>query len=285
MVTARRLFESEEITIDFAGRLVLAMTKMPIFVDDDGNTGWMRRAFVVRTLPGERDRSLYAGDLETDLATEVGAIASWALAMDRQEAVDILQGRSDDPEVALVQASAAASTDSLSEFIDHCLVPADGATEPDQVDLIDAYRLFCHVTNKNALADARFIGQLRKALPHLHQQRRQLPRPVARERGVDADNRWLPARFFGFDIDEEIWQRRAEEFVAPVTIGLANAFVSDPPIDWERTLARWRNEGLAFEWDRDSKCSRTGFISRNALQSAEGRLLELRRHRPEPDGD
>jgi hypothetical protein len=202
--------------------------------------------------------------------------------MDHQEALDILQGRSDDPEVELVQAAAAATTDSLSEFIDHCLIPADATVEADQVDLIDAYRLFCHVTNKNALADARFIGQLRKALPHLHQQRRRLPRSLARERGVDIDNRWLPARFFGFAIDELIWQRKADEFVTPVLIGPAGAFSNNPPIDWERTLARWRDEGLAFEWDRDSKRSRTGFISRDALQSAEGRLLELRQHKPEP---
>ena len=282
MVTARRLFESEEITIDFAGRFVLAMTKMPIFLDDDGNTGWMRRAFIVPTIPGQRDRSLYPRDLEADLATEVGSIASWALAMDRQEAIDILQGRSDDPEVELVQATAAASTDSLSEFIDHCLEPAKGTVEPDQVDLIDAYRLFCRTTNKNALADARFIGQLRKAIPHLHQQRRRIPRADARDRGVDADNRWLPARFFGFTIDEEIWRREATDEL-PLKTFDSNDFRTG--VDWDSTLASWKRAGLAFEWDRDSKCSRTGFISRDTLQSAEGRLLELRQHHPKPHGD
>ena len=169
-VTARRLFEAEEATVDFAGRVVQAMTKMPIFINDDGNTGWTRRAFVVPTIPGQRDRSTYPGDLEADLAMEVGTVASWALAMDRQEAIDILQGRSDDQEIQRVQAAAAATTDSLAEFVDQCLMPANTTLEPSQVDLMDAYRLFCLATNKKALADPRFISQLRKALPHLHQQ-------------------------------------------------------------------------------------------------------------------
>ena len=235
-VTARRLFESEEATVDFAGRFVLAMTKLPIFVDDDGNTGWTRRAFIVPTIPGQRDRSAYP-DLEKDLAKEVGTIASWALAMDRKEAIDILQGRSDDDEVQRVQAAAAASTDSLSEFIDHCLMPADNDIEPNQVDLIDAYRLFCHVTNKKALADARFIGQLKKALPHLSQQRRRLPRQVARERGITEDNRWLPQRFYGFTIDPEVWRRTVTDLF-PI-----QSFPSDDfrtGTDWDATLATWQ---------------------------------------------
>ena len=282
MVTARRLFESEEVSVDFAGRFVLAMTKVPIFVDDDGNSGWMRRIFVVPTLPGERDRSLYKGDFEADLASEVGAIASWALSMDRQEAIDILQGRSDDEEVAIVQASAAAKTDSLSEFVDHCLVPVDGIFEPNQTDLIDTYRLFCRTTNKNALADARFIGQLRKSLPHLQQQRRQIPRAVAKERGLDANNRWLPARFFGFKINEEIWMRDAAEIIPYKTFGSSDVRSG---IDWEATLGRWEDEGLSFEWNRDSKRARTGFISRTGLETAEGGLLSLKRHHPKPTDD
>ena len=284
LVTARRLFESEEVTVDFAGRFVLAMTKMPMFIDDDGNTGWVRRAFVVPTIPGQRDRSEYDGDLEADLAKEVGTIASWALAMDRQEAIDILQGRSDDEEVERVQSAAAATTDSLSEFIDHCLVPAEGSVEPEQIDLVDAYRCFCHVTGKNALAEARFIGQLRKALPHLHQPRRRLARALARKRGVDEDNRWLPARFFGFTIDDEVWKRDVLGFD-----GLeAEHFKSTDPrtgIDWEATLKKWKSAGLGFRWDRDSKSAETGFISRNGLSQAEGRLLQLRSHHPQPEGD
>ena len=278
-VTARRLFESEEVNVDFVGRFVLAMTKMPIFVDDDGNTGWTGRAFIVPTIAGQRDRSSYVGNLEADLAKEVGIIASWALAMDRQEAIDILQGRSDDQEIQRVQASAAATTDSLSEFVDQCLAPADAAVEPGQVDLIDAYRLFCRTTNKKPLADARFIGQLRKALPHLNQQRRKLSRPVARELGIDMENRWRPARFFGFEIDEEIWCREATD-----ELPLKMFDVHDPRsgVDWDNTLSTWIRHGLSFDWDRDSKCSKTGFINRNGLETAEGRLLMLRQYHPEP---
>ena len=248
----------------------------------NGNTGWMRRAFVVPTIPGERDRSLYDGDLEDDLAMEVGAIASWALAMDRKEAIDILQGRSDDEEVQRVQAKAAASTDSLSEFIDHCLIPADGTVEVDQVDLIDAYRLFCHATGKKALADARFIGQLRKALPHLHQPRRQLARSVARDRGVDQNNRWLTARFFGFTIDETIWRREATDTI-PLVIFDVHDIRSG--VDWDSTLAKWKRADLHFRWDRDSKTADTGFISKTGLAQTEGRLLELRKHQPKPTDD
>ena len=282
MVTARRLFESEEVTVDFAGRFVLAMTKMPIFIDDDGNTGWMRRAFVVPTIPGERDRSSYDGDLEADLAKEVGSIASWALAMDRKTAIDILQGRSDDEEVQRVQAAAAASTDSLSEFIDQCLVTADGCVEPDVIDLEDAYRLFCHTTGKKPLAKARFINQLRKAVPNLSQPRRQLPRSVARDRGIDEKNRWLPARFYGFRLDPVVWQRSVDDFSPP------QDYSSDDfrtGVDWEKTLATWKKQGLSFQWNRDSKQAETGFIDKVGLNATEGRLLDLRKHRVEPLGD
>jgi hypothetical protein len=153
-------------------------------------------------------------------------------------------------------------------------------TEPDQVDLIDAYRLFCRTTGKNALADARFIGQLRKALPHLHQQRRQLARPIARERGIDEDNRWLPARFFGFTIDEEIWRRDTTDVIPLVR---NPHFPED--IRWDETLAAWEEQGLAFQWNNHSKRAVTGFIWRNGVQSTEGRLLELRRHRPDAPDD
>lgn len=275
-VTARRLFEAEEATVDFVGRIVLAMTKMPIFIDDDGNTGWTGRAFVVPTIPGQRDRSSYPGDLEADLAMEVGTIASWALAMDRQQAIDILQGRSDDQEIQRVQAAAAATTDSLSEFVDHCLMPANPTAEPNQVDLIDAYRLFCHATNKRPLADARFVGQLRKALPHLSQQRRQLSRAIARERGIEEDNRWLPARFFGFTIDPDVWRREAT--AAPAYFAAGD---NRTGIDWDTTLRQWLAAGWHFQWDRDLHSARTGFIHRNTLNSTEGRLLMLRQHRPE----
>ena len=281
-VTARRLFESEEVNVDFVGRFVLAMTKMPIFVDDDGNTGWTGRAFVVPTIPGQRDRRSYDGSLEADLAKEVGTIASWALAMDRQEAIDILQGRSDDQEIQRVQASAAATTDSLSEFVDQCLIPAEATVEPGQLDLVDAYRLFCHTTNKKPLGNANFIGQLRKALPHLNQQRRQMSRDVARERGIDEDNRWLPARFFGFNLDPEVWRREVTDDLPPLDYPSGD-FRSG--IDWERTLANWESKGLSFDWNRDSKRVRTGFISRDGLESAEGRLMELRQHKPEVPQD
>lgn len=281
MVTARRLFESEEVSVDFNGRFALAMTKVPIFSDDNGYTGWVRRAFIVPTIPGERDRSAFP-NLEQALATEIGTIASWALAMDRQEAIDILQGRGDDDEVRSVQAAAAAHVDSLSEFIDHCLMPADAHVIPDFGDLVDAYRLFCRATNKNALADARFIGQLRQALPHLNQPRRRLTRADARDRGIDEDNRWLPARFFGFDIDSEIWRREATDDLPLVEFPVHDIRRG---IDWESTLRRWQSEGLVFDWDRDSKRARTGFIHRDTLLRTEGRLLELRQHRPDEPAD
>jgi phage/plasmid-associated DNA primase len=282
MVTARKLFESEEVSVDFNGRFVLAMTKVPIFADDNGYTGWVGRAFSIPTIPGERDRSLFP-NLEQALTTEIGTIASWALAMDRQEAIDILQGRSDDQEIHRAQAAAASGIDSLSEFIDKCLVPADPLVIPDISDLIDAYRLFCHVTGKNPLADARFIGQLRTALAHLDQPRRKMPRTAAREQGIDVENRWLPRRFFGFTIDEQIWRREATDVEG---LGLKTFGSSDfrSGIDWENTLSAWDQAGLVFDWDRDRKRAKTGFIHRDTLHDAEGRLLELRQHKPEaPD--
>jgi hypothetical protein len=75
MISARKLFESEDVSVDFNGRFVVAMTKMPIFADDNGHTGWVGRAFYIPTIPGQRDRSLFP-DLEQALANEVGAIAS-----------------------------------------------------------------------------------------------------------------------------------------------------------------------------------------------------------------
>ena len=87
---------------------------------------------------------------------------------------------------------------------------------------------------------------------------------------------------FGFTIDEEIWRREATDEL-PLKTFDSNDFRTG--VNWDSTLASWKRAGLAFEWDRDSKRSRTGFIHRNTLQSAEGRLLELRQHHPEPHGD
>jgi hypothetical protein len=257
------------------------MTKVPIFADDNGYTGWVGRSFSIPTIPGERDRSLFP-NLEQALTSEIGSIASWALAMDRQEAIDILQGRSVDQEVHRAQATAASGIDSLSGFIDKCLVPSDPLILFHSVDLIDAYRLFCRVTGKHPLADGNFIGQLRTALPHLEQPRRRLARTTARERGIDEDNRWLPRRFFGFSIDEAIWRRDVTDELPHKAYE-----VHDPRngINWEHTLSNWEEAGLAFEWNRDSKRPKTGFIHRDSLLKAEGRLMQLGQHKPEaPDG-
>lgn len=283
MVTARKLFESEEVSVDFVGRFALAMTRIPIFVDDNGLTGWIRRAFVVPTIPGERDRSLFP-NLEQVLTTEVGIIVSWALAMDRQEAIDILQGRSDDQEIHRTQAAAASGVDSPSEFIDKCLMPAAPTVMPDTGDLIDAYRLFCRVTGRKPLADARFIGQLRASLGHLDQPRRQITRADAREQGIDVENRWLPRRFFGFEIDESIWRREITDIP---DLALKSFSGSDyrASTDWEKTLSTWSKAGYVFEWDRDCKCQKTGFLHRQTLLNTEGRLLELRQHKPEAPND
>jgi hypothetical protein len=92
------------------------------------------------------------------------------------------------------------------------------------------------------------------------------------------ENRWLPARFFGFNLDPEVWRRDVTDELPPLDY-TSDDFRSG--IDWERTLAKWESKGLAFDWNRDSKRSKTGFISRYGLESAEGRLMELRQHKPE----
>ena len=116
----------------------------------------------------------------------------------------------------------------------------------------------------------------------IRQQRRQIPRPDARELGIDMENRWLPARFFGFNLDPEVWHRDVTDELPPLDY-TSDDFRSG--IDWERTLANWESKGLAFDWNRDSKRSKTGFISRHGLESAEGRLMELRQHKPEVPQD
>ena len=111
-----------------------------------------------------------------------------------------------------------------------------------------------------------------------------MTRADAREHGITEENRWLPQRFYGFNIDDEVWRREAT-----VNEGLGiKAFGSSDfrtGIDWEATLSAWEQAGLVFDWNRDSKRARTGFIHRNTLLNAEGRLLELRQHKPEAPDD
>jgi hypothetical protein len=96
---------------------------------------------------------------------------------------------------------------------------------------------------------------------------------------VDEANRWLAARFFGLAIDPEVWRRQIDDQFPPKSLGGSDYRAV---IDWEATLSTWGRAGYEFDWDRDSKSPRTGFIHRNTLLDAEGRLLELRQHKPEP---
>jgi len=195
LLTGRRLYSSDTFEVRFTGRVVVCSTQAPTF--DNAGTGIARRLLTVPTLHQRLSSDLLPSNSQAfneALAAEIGQLISWALQMPADEVEQVLQGN--DPEGLLKAATTELESglDGTRQFIDACLVPADGKTVPNEDDLFMAYRLFSkRVGLKGVCNQSHFISRLKGALPHLHRPRRMV-------KGVR-----VKAGFFGFSLVPDLW--------------------------------------------------------------------------------
>ena len=198
--SGRDLFSKEPIRFKWRGRVCIGSTQMPNL--RDANTGFKRRLLTVQTLEKHLESDLISSDptmvdiWEDDLAAELGAIVSWALAMPQAEVAKVLAKQH--AVLAATSQAVAATIDTLHSFVDQCLVPTDAAHRPDENDLYSAFNCFLEVQGqKNAPAFQTFKSRLRNILGHLHQKRI----------GSGQSNNRIPAHFYGFKIPKDLWSR------------------------------------------------------------------------------
>jgi len=199
VLSARKLFSNDTDNFTYEGRVMCASTS-PIQLDH-ANSGLLRRLLTIKTLDQPLASEILPqgrcndGELERLLASELGQIVSWALAAPPSVVAQVLTKQH--PLLKEAAMEVAASADSVNQFINQCLVPADGETTPEITDLHLAYQLFCRTSKMGTLRRDNFSTRLREVLPHLYKRKN--------IRTKDGKRGKLPARFYGFQMREGLW--------------------------------------------------------------------------------
>ena len=203
VLSGRDLFSKEPLRFIFRGRVTIASTQIPNL--RDANTGFKRRVLPIKTLEKPLPSDLIPSDdqmadiWEDQLAAELGAIISWAMAMPEAEVAQILAKKH--PALEEAARDVARNIDTLHSFADQCLVPTTDEVKPDINDLYSAYCCFLEVQGqRNPLAFPQFKTRLKQIIPHLHRDR---------SGGGKSKNR-VPAHFFGFNLAKGLWGRTGE---------------------------------------------------------------------------
>lgn len=170
-VTIRKLFagESEDSQLMHCRFIIGSIQPLEL---KNCRDGYLRRLLVLNTLPrqGEPDHSLLEQlNPKCNRFHEIRAEAiSWALTMSQDELNNVLNGN--DPE-GLLRDSAkdmAANSDTLSQWADQCLIPAEQNLQVTKLDwdlMFECYLGYCKYNNsRHTLQRHKFIDHLRVML-------------------------------------------------------------------------------------------------------------------------
>ncbi|MBE9173291.1 hypothetical protein IQ216_09430 [Cyanobium sp. LEGE 06143] len=207
--TTRRLYsaEAEAARPLHVGCIIASVAPLQF---SDGRDGFLRRCLTLQTLPRSGDpdptlRSDLIGSTPEHRVIRSQAL-SWALSMPTDEVEAVLSKNDPEGLLRLGEAEAAAAGDSVSQFVDACLVPhpLGPDAEVDDLDLgqmFEAYRGWCKYAGvEHAMQLQNFLGQLRRVLgPGRCLPRRKESRMEARADGRSPSQRQnLPRLYAGF---------------------------------------------------------------------------------------
>ena len=188
-------------------RCILAGVGVPDLGKDSAQ-GLAERARFMRTLPrrSDPDPSLKADLIGTTPEHKAlhGHVIGWALAMDRDKAVNAIS----DPEFKQQRIELQAQSSSVELFIDECLVPTSKIVPVEYRRLIfAAFRAWCQETNhtiaSNNITEHKLISLIREALPFTFRDRFTFSTAQCQERGLDRSKRPKgPAMDYGYALRE-----------------------------------------------------------------------------------
>ena len=164
ILSGRVLYASHTITKRWNVRFIIGSVD-PIKVGSS-NDGWSRR---VLQLPTKRRESKADLQLEEKLRNVSAQIASWALQMPKEEALDLIQNAGANEIISESTLEAAIFGDSVKQFLDQCVKLTGRCNNHIALsELHKYYKIFCQEKGYKPVAQNSFCSTIKSELNHLH---------------------------------------------------------------------------------------------------------------------
>lgn len=167
ILSGRNLFSSHTIAKRWCVRFIVgSFTPLKVGSSSDG---WARRVLQLPTKRLEGKSDIYLEKKLTDLSAQ---IASWALQMSKEEALELIQNADANEIIRESTLEAAIFGDTVKLFLDQCVVLTGRKTDFVPLSkLHEYYKLFCAKKGYKAVAQNSCSSTIKSDLRHLHWER------------------------------------------------------------------------------------------------------------------
>ncbi|MGV2831349.1 primase-like DNA-binding domain-containing protein [Myxosarcina sp. GI1(2024)] len=167
ILSGRNLYASHTITKRWNVRFIVgSVTPLKVGSSSDG---WARRVLQLPTKPREGQPDIY---LEQKLKDVSAQIASWALQMPKEEALELIQNAGTNEIIRESTLEATIFGDPVKQFLDQCVLLTGRSTEFVTIsDLHKYYKLFCDNKGYRPMAMNSFSNTVQSELRHLYLKR------------------------------------------------------------------------------------------------------------------
>jgi energy-coupling factor transporter ATP-binding protein EcfA2 len=167
ILSGRNLFSSYSIAKSWGVRFIIGSVA-PLKVGGS-NDGWSRRVLQLPTKKREGKPNI---DLEKNLKDANAQIASWALQMSKEEALELIQNASGNEIIGQSILEAAIFGDSVKQFLDLCVNLTERKTDYIAISkLHEYYQFFCTKKGYKPIAQNAFSSTIQSDLEHLYLKR------------------------------------------------------------------------------------------------------------------
>lgn len=167
ILSGRNLFSSHSIAKSWGVRFIIGSVA-PLKVGGS-NDGWSRRVLQLPTKKREGKRDIY---LEQNLKNVNAQIASWALQMSKEEALELILNPSGNEIIRKSTLESAIFGDSVKQFLDQCVELTDKNTDSIAISkLHEYYQVFCAKKGYRPIAQNAFSSTIQSDLEHLYLKR------------------------------------------------------------------------------------------------------------------
>ncbi|MEM8828961.1 MAG: PriCT-2 domain-containing protein [Cyanobacteria bacterium P01_G01_bin.19] len=167
-LSGRKLYASHTISKRWNVRFIVGSVN-PLKVGGSSD-GWARRVLQLPTKRRERKPDIY---LEKKLTDVNAQIASWALQMPKEEALELIQNADANEVIKQSTLEAAIYGDSVKQFVDQCVLLTGRNNDFVPIsELHKKYKLYCKEKGYKALALNAFSTSIQSDLRHLYQKRK-----------------------------------------------------------------------------------------------------------------
>jgi phage/plasmid-associated DNA primase len=167
ILSGRNLFSSHTIAKSWGVRFIVGSVA-PLKVGGSSD-GWSRRVLQLPTKKREGKPDIY---LEKNLKDASALIASWALQMSKEEALELILNASGNEIIRQSILEAAIFGDSIKQFLDQCVFLTGRSTDCIAISkLHEYYKVYCVKKGYKAVAIGTFSSTIKSDLEHLYLKR------------------------------------------------------------------------------------------------------------------